>query len=382
MDPTNNPTPTPTPNPGTDPEPAPAVNPETNAAPPSGAADVPVVEGLGVAPTPSTTSPAPAPTSSGTTMEPVLGGGISVSTTNGSATPPVNPIINPAGAGTDGPVNPVIQPSGVAATDAIMMPDPAPAPDPVEEELKAPMKAAAPAPGSIGSAVSGPADGAGEQPGANAEMFNNPKKAVPNVAFNDPATQPDDPTTAVAGAAPTAMAAKKNNKKTLIILIAVAAVVVVALAIVLVMQLMSGNTNTANTVNTNTSSSPVRENSNEEAETTPAALNTLSCTRNMTATEVVKYNDAIAGTIGVSAEFDTNDRLKAISLVEDVTFSDEDATNNEPVEMAVQEAEAADLTATSALKFYLPTDSAGKVELDKAKIQANYESLDFICELL
>ena len=55
------------------------------------------------------------------------------------------------------PVNPVYTPGDnvmVGETDPITVPNPPKAPDPIEEELKAPMQAAAPVPGSIGSAIS------------------------------------------------------------------------------------------------------------------------------------------------------------------------------------------------------------------------------------
>lgn len=115
----------------------------------------------------------------------------------------------------------------VGATDPITMPNPPKAPDPIEEELKAPMTAAAPVPGSIGSAISVPAEGA--MPPATEAAPQTPN----NVAFNDPATV----------AAPTAPieSAKglsgKTNKKTLIALCVVAGVVVVILVILLIMVL-------------------------------------------------------------------------------------------------------------------------------------------------
>lgn len=114
-----------------------------------------------------------------------------------------------------------------AETTAITAPEAPKAPDPIEEELKAPLKAAAPAPGSIGSAVSGPADGTPQ-----------------NVAFNDLANNP-----MTANAAP---AVKKNSifdkltaktkmdKKSLIMLIAVAAVILVLLVVVLIMVMNGG----------------------------------------------------------------------------------------------------------------------------------------------
>lgn len=212
MDPTTNPTPTP--------NPAPA--PGAPAGPPAPAAP-PAPAGPPVPPAPEAPAPAPGPT-------PATAAG-------GMTTPPVNPVINPTApaSGAPAPVgNPAgTQADGLAATDPIMMPEPAPAPDPVEEELKAPMKAAEPAPGSIGSAVSGPmpvAGEGGEAPAAN--PFANNDKQTPNVAFNDPATQPD------AAANPMAPAKKKTSKTTLIALIIVAVMIVIALGAVLILQLM------------------------------------------------------------------------------------------------------------------------------------------------
>ena len=110
--------------------------------------------------------------------------------------PPVSPAspLNPGVPGAPTPVNPIFQPSGInnaagvgalAATEAIMRPEPAPAPDPIEEELKAPLKPAAPVPGSIGSAVSVPAESGDNNVGA---IDFGDGKQVQSVAFNDPAT--------------------------------------------------------------------------------------------------------------------------------------------------------------------------------------------------
>lgn len=116
------------------------------------------------------------------------------------------------------PVNPVYQPGSglVGATTPITMPEQPKAPDPVEEELKAPFKAAAPAPGSIGSAVSGP------------------QSQTPNVSFNDPAAVDNMKSMA---SDPASAGKKKMDRKTLIILCAVAGIVVFALAMVLILQL-------------------------------------------------------------------------------------------------------------------------------------------------
>ena len=150
-------------------------------------------------------------------------------TTPGTA--PVNPIIQPTGVTIQPPVNPIVKPSGLGVTDPIMMPEQPAAPDPIEEELKAPMKAAAPVPGSIGSAVSGPLDPSATPIDANNNPFSNKAiSSTPSVSFNDPATQPDGTLSSPKS---------KTNKKTLIALIVVASLIVVALAAVLIMQSMN-----------------------------------------------------------------------------------------------------------------------------------------------
>jgi len=161
---------------------------------------------------------------------------------NATLSPPTNPVVTPganpaAGAAAVGgtmSMNQMFQNQPAAGvfdeTTAISVPEGPKPPDPVEEELKAPMKAAQPVPGSIGSAVSMPAAGAG--------------MAQPqNVAFNDPAQGGVNPMTANA---PTAnkkpsfldkMATKtKTNKKTLIALTVVVGLIVVLLIVVLIMM--------------------------------------------------------------------------------------------------------------------------------------------------
>ena len=162
---------------------------------------------------------------------------------------PVAPVVNPTNSNPE-PVAPVAPETPEAAptattfqatdnpmlgaTDPIMMPNPPKAPDPVEEELKAPMKAADPVPGSIGSAISMPS----EQPVApEAAVAGQPQMGqVPSVAFNDPAAAQGQ---TMQQNAPAAAAKSKNpfknlDKKSLIMLCAIAGIVVVALIIVLV----------------------------------------------------------------------------------------------------------------------------------------------------
>lgn len=159
---------------------------------------------------------------------------------NAALNPPVNPVVAPGAApaapampGATMSMNQMFQPQSAAnagvidETTAISVPEGPKPVDPVEEELKAPLKAAGPVPGSIGSAVSMPQEG-----GA----------APQNVAFNDPAQPGANPMTA--NAAPQVkknsfldklMAKTKMSKNTLILLAIVAGLIVVLLVAVLVM---------------------------------------------------------------------------------------------------------------------------------------------------
>lgn len=170
---------------------------------------------------------------------------------NAVTNPPVNPVVAPTAPVNPAPASPVPEAPAPGANPAQTMPmnqmfqtQPAPtgviseatpiavpegpkAPDPVEEELKAPLKAAGPVPGSIGSAVSmPPVDGSQPQ----------------NVAPVDPANPNANPMTA--NAQPVAkknsifdklMAKTKMSKSTLILLCVVAGLIVVALVVVLIM---------------------------------------------------------------------------------------------------------------------------------------------------
>ena len=330
MDPINNPTPNPNPNPET-PTPEPAGPAPAAPVPPAPSSDLPEVpEGLEAA--------------------------AAAELTN---TPGVN-AANPAS------TSPAFQPGEPSAIDPIMAPEPPKAPDPVEEELKSPMKAADPVPGSIGSSVSGPA-GTPDAVPANNPFANN---QTPNVSFNDPQAAQGAPMAAANG--------KKLNKKNLIILIAVAAVVVIGLVVVLIMSMGGSNSTSSN----NNSTSSVVEEEEEEEDEVILGENTLSCTRNMTSEEILKYNDAVSGVISISAEFNDEDTLANISLVESVVYSDEDATDNEPVDMAVHESTAEKLNSRSALTYYLKATDSGVIDLDLESIQTNYEDLDFTCEVL
>lgn len=203
-------------------------------------------------PTPNA-APAPMPGGATPPVAPVNASGIPASPAPAPVAAPAPapaPVINPAtqaspfvaepapitinpgqpSAGFGAPANPVFNPTSgglVGATDPITMPTPPKAPDPVEEELKAPFKAAGPVPGSIGSAISVPADAAPAP---------DPGRAPNNVSFTDPAmTNTQMPT------APMGSGKKKISKSTLIALAVVAGLIVVVLAAYLIMTLMQGN---------------------------------------------------------------------------------------------------------------------------------------------
>ncbi len=214
-------------------------NPAAAAAPavPSAPAAPIAAPAAPVAPTAPITPAAPA----APVMPPVAPAEPVVTTPEASA--PANPIISPTGAAPTSPtmpefptpVSPVFQPGNtmLGATDPITMPNPPKAPDPIEEELKAPMKAAGPVPGSIGSAISMPS----EQPATPEMAAGQPQMGqVPNVAFNDPAAAQGQPMQNMQ--APANGGKKKIDKKTLIMLCALAGVVVLALVVVLISQVL------------------------------------------------------------------------------------------------------------------------------------------------
>lgn len=338
MDPINSPTPNP--------------NPETPTPEPAGPAPA--------APVP----PAPGPAAPTTPDLPEVPEGIEAAAAAELAgTPASEPAATPA--------DPTFGPSEPSAIDPIMAPEPPKAPDPVEEELKAPMKAADPVPGSIGSSVSGPSGVSAEMPAENpfATTQAQPSAQTPNVSFSDPAAPSAPP-----------LKGQKINKKTLIILIAIAAVVIIGLVVVLIISMNSGSGST-NSANNPTPSVTVEEEEDEDEE---AALgeNTLICTRNMTPEEVSKYSDAVSGTVSISSEFDDEDMLTNILLVESVVYGDEEAADDGPVEMANRKSTAERLNANSASTYFLKTTDSGVIDLDLVSIQENYEGLDFTCEML
>lgn len=113
------------------------------------------------------------------------------------------------------------------ATDPLTVPEGPKAPDPVEEELKMPLRAADPVPGSIGSAVSMPA---GQAAAVDPAMAGAGMQQTPSVAFNDPATMQSAPAANPAAAKP----AKKINKTTLILAGVLGVVVIIALIVILI----------------------------------------------------------------------------------------------------------------------------------------------------
>ena len=123
---------------------------------------------------------------------------------------PTNPVINPGGsASIDASVDTGTEVSALGATEPIMMPTPPKAPDPEEEELKAPLKPAEPVPGSIGSAIS--------VPSASGKVGVAQKMQAPSIA----------PT------ATNKSGKKQVSKTTWVLLIIVAVLVIAVLAIVL-----------------------------------------------------------------------------------------------------------------------------------------------------
>lgn len=243
MDPTNNQMPIPNSVPTSPVPPVPPVSPASPVAPvPPVAPTAPVAP---VAPAPVASAPVASASSPVIPVEPEAIAAPAVSPVTpaspvvpGAPVEPVAPAINgqPAPAPItitpgQGVFNPAMSsmfvPGNgglVGATDPITMPAPPKAPDPVEEELKAPFKAAGPVPGSIGSAISVPPDAAAS--------MTEPGKAPNSVSFNDPAMM-NNPI-------PATQEKKKVSKGTLIALAAVLGVTVIGLAIYLIITLTSG----------------------------------------------------------------------------------------------------------------------------------------------
>ncbi len=343
----NNPTPTPIPDSGATPVPEPPATP---------------VSELGAAPAAPESPATPAPES------PVAPVDVPMSTPE-----PVNPVVSPDVVGT--PVNPVFQPGGpdgLSATDPIMQPEAPKAPDPVEEELKAPMKAAGPVPGSIGSAVSGPqSESEAALPSDN--PFANSSPSTPSVSFNDPAAEQ--------GGVGVPKAKKPVNKTTLIVLCVVAGMIVIALVAILVMQLMSsqpsGNSSGGTGNNTVVIENEEEEEEPEEEEeidsTVSIASGTMVCTKTIAGTEASAAGGATSGTTTVTVEF-SDGMLTTIS-------SSKTVSGTETPEQ--HQAVASELTLETASTFNLSaTNESGELDLSIDAVKANYEDLDFVCEVL
>ncbi len=157
---------------------------------------------------------------------------------NAALNPPVNPVVTPGAnpnSGATMPMNQMFQPQPATAanvfdeTTAIAVPEGPKPPDPVEEELKAPLKAAGPVPGSIGSAVSMPPENGAVAPvsGVNEQMMAN--------GINPMAADANSPAGKKPGFFDKMTAKTKMSKSTLILLSVVAGLVVVALVVILVL---------------------------------------------------------------------------------------------------------------------------------------------------
>ena len=248
MDPTNNPQPTADPNAtAAGAVPTPPVAP-IDATPGAAAPAVPGVD----AATPTVTIPGAETVASAESVPgvdsvaapeaPVVGvSAPAADPTAGVATNPVVGVPDTTGLVSPSPMGGSL--NGLPMTEPIMRPDLPPAPDPVKQELEAPMKAAAPVPGSIGSAVSVPEGGEAPAPGADAQFGPSAGGSTPSVSFDDPAAQnapqqPGAPATKEKKKMSFNLDFKKMNKGTLIALIVVAVMIVIGLAAVLIMQFM------------------------------------------------------------------------------------------------------------------------------------------------
>ncbi len=344
MDPINNSTSTPNPVPNSNPTPSSDPVPHFESTPssdPIPTFDPALVSNVASAPVEPVTPPSPVSTPNGQTMEPV------------KPTPLATP------------VNPVFQPSGmgITATEPIMRPEPAPAPDPIEQELNAPMTPASPVPGSIGSAISGPkSNDLGSQ-------------NTPSVSFEDPAMK-QNPMEA------NKPIKKKTSKLTWILLAVLAFVVSAALIVILVITLLTPTDNIKNDTPVSGEVSLV-EDEPEDNQTSGNGntFETLSCKRAMNATELSTYDDVSSGNIEISIDF-YDDKLDTISIMKSVTSSLESESSGTTSKAGKNEASAKDISSENAKDYYLNVDENGEVELDKTSIQTNLESLAFTCEIL
>lgn len=402
MDPTNNPIPTPAPTPVSNPTPNPVAGDVSGTEPSLGGAVVntPVMPGgaSSVSPVPPSMPPV-SPVAPVPPVPPV-------------PPTPVNPVVTPSGGGLQAEgtqANPVAgiayQPDDngvrVAATDPIMMPEPAAEPDPVEEELKVPMKAAEPVPGSIGSAISVPKDGESTSVASTDNPFENKpdSEVTPSVSFNDPATTASG--SSMMGNT-SAKPAKAQNKTVLIILAVVAALVAAVLVVVLVMQLIGGgelfgssdtsdstisNTGNSSSVDVPNTDGGKNENSSVnvvEYSSIAVRIKVLKCEKFVKADQLGSYGSiAAAGMVKISADFDNNDVLMGLSKSVELYDTETPVVGDAPLDsVVVGEAELSELDGELALNFDLPVNENGKILTTLNNVQTNYEALDYSCEVL
>ncbi|MBR2726060.1 hypothetical protein IKE87_02230 [Candidatus Saccharibacteria bacterium] len=338
-------------------------------------------------------NPVPSPMGETATTETMIQDTTTTSTLGESGTPgvaaPVNPIIQPGGATTG-----LNNMDGLLSTDPIMKPEPAPAPDPVEEELKTPMKAAGLAPGSIGSA-SGVVNSEGKAenpPAASTPLPNNPfsslfkKKQNPSVAFNDPAKANEEndaskPELSVPGAKPK-KPNLKINKQTMIILIALAAILVVVLVVILVMQLNTPSSSSNNSSSNANNSSSANTPTVEPVAVTPEVVTSLSCARKMTVEELADFTNSLDGTVIVGATFDGDDNLIELSRTQLVEYTDTKTDKPMLVTESLIRTTPDGIDATNVDRYMLQVASDGGVDTDLKSLTSNYQNLDFTCETL
>ena len=346
------PAPMPTPAPMPEPMPTPAPMPEPMPAP----APMPTP-----APMPEPVAPAPVPTMP---MENVFE---AAPADQNAFTAPMNPI-------------------GFGATEPLTEPEPVAAPDPVEEALRAPIKAADPVPGSIGSAVSMPAES-----GASV-----PPTPMNNVAFNS------NPSTSFSsGSQDMNMAPqKKDNKIVLIALIAVAVIIAIILAIIMLGANNKPANNSANNNSSNIEPTP---------DPVPAKVETLTCTQTMPDDIVTNFSGAKSGEGNIIATFE-DDAIVSISnrtmieytnatsaaaqkvMLEDMRKMDiemkgftEDpfetkTTVEENAVFQETKADIADIDEENASLINLDTEAFKNLEdITIDELQGYYEEQDFIC---
>ena len=210
--------------------------PADNAAPaPEAPAAAPAPEAPAPAPAAPEAPAAPAPEAPTPGAVPPVNADVA----NAALNPPVNPVVAPAAPGAAPAAAPAPtmsmnqmfapQPQDPTSavfdeTTAISKPEGPKAPDPVEEELKAPLKAAAPAPGSIGSAVSVPPEGGAA-----------PAEIPVDANGENPMTAGAADITKKNSFLDKLMVKTKMSKKALIASCAVAGVIVILLVIILFM---------------------------------------------------------------------------------------------------------------------------------------------------